>query len=97
MYMYSKTQGDTVMSLKIRNSCCKEIEIYMRYEEELIACVTNGPYSLLVRVSYFISYSVYARSTFVIFIVCKWRWGCRYFLTSCTSMPCSEAIRLIIR
>ena len=57
----------------------------------------NGPYSLLVRASYFISYSVYTRSTSVIFIVCKWRWGCRYFLTSCISMPCSEAIRLIIR
>ena len=26
----------------------------------------NGPYSLLVRASYFISYSVYARSTSVI-------------------------------
>ena len=57
----------------------------------------NGPYSLLVRASYFISCSVYARSTSVIFIVCKWRWGCRYFLTSRVSMPCSEAIGLIIR
>ena len=44
--------------------------------------LANGPYSLLVRASYFISCSVYARSTSVIFIVCKWRWGCRYFLTS---------------
>ena len=57
----------------------------------------NGPYSLLVRASYFISYSVYDRSTSVIFIVCKCRWGCRYFLTSRISMPCSEAIGLIIR
>ena len=57
----------------------------------------NGPYSLLVRASYFISCSVYARSTSVIFIVCKWRWGCRYFLTSRISMPCSEAVGLIIR
>ena len=57
----------------------------------------NGPYSLLVRASYFISCSVYTRSTSVIFVVCKWRWGCRYFLTSRISMPCSEAIRLIIR
>ena len=65
------------------------------YGKELL--YTNGPYSLLVRASYFISYSVYARSTSVIFIVCKWRWGCRYFLTSRISMPCSEAIRLIIR
>ena len=57
----------------------------------------NGPYSLLIRASDFISCSVYARSTSVIFIVCKWRWGCGYFLTSCISMPCSEVIRLIIR
>ena len=59
--------------------------------------MVNGPYSLLVRASYFISCFVYARSTSVIFIVCKWRWGCRYFLTSRISMPCSEAIGLIIR
>ena len=57
----------------------------------------NGPYSLLVRASYFISCSVYSRSTSVIFIVCKWRWGCRYFLTSRISVSCSEAIGLIIR
>ena len=65
--------------------------------DNLIWDLSNGPYSLLVRASYFISYSVYARSTSVIFIVCKWRWGCRYFLTSRISMPCSEAIHLIIR
>ena len=59
--------------------------------------VYNGPYSLLVCGSCFISCSIYAQSTSVIFIVCKWRWGCRYFLTSRISVPCSEAIRLIIR
>ena len=55
----------------------------------------NGPYSLLVRTSYFISCSVYARSTSVIFIVCKWHWGVG--ITSRISMPCSKAIGLIIR
>ena len=57
----------------------------------------NVSYSLLVRASYFISCSVYAQSTSVIFIVCKWHWGCGYFLTCRISMPCSEAIGLIIR
>ena len=57
----------------------------------------NGPYSLLIRASYFFSCSIYSLSTSIIFIVCKWRWGCRHFLSSRISMPCSEAIRLIIR
>ena len=39
----------------------------------------NGPYSLLVRASYFISCSVHLRFTSVLPIDCKWRWGCRYF------------------
>ena len=57
----------------------------------------NGPYSLLVRASYFISYSVYARSTSVILSFANGAGGVGVFLTSCISMPCSEAIRLIIR
>ena len=36
---------------------------------------TNKPYSLLIRTSYFISWSEHARFTSVTFIVCKWRWG----------------------
>ena len=39
----------------------------------------NGPYSLLIRASYFISCSVHARFASVLSIDCKWRWGCRYF------------------
>ena len=35
----------------------------------------NGPYSLLVRASYFISYSVHAGFASVTFIDCKYRWG----------------------
>ena len=69
----------------------------MEFSKQQNTSIYNGPYSLLVRASYFISCSVYARSTSVIFIVCKWRWGCRYFLISRISMPCSEAIGLIIR
>ena len=59
--------------------------------------VTNRPYSLFVRASYFISCSVYTQFTSVIFIVCKWHWGYRYFLTSHISMLCIEAFELIIR
>ena len=57
----------------------------------------NGPYSLLVRASYFISCSVHARFASVLPIDCKWRWGCRYFWTFRISMFCIEAIKLIIR
>ena len=57
----------------------------------------NGPYSLLVRTSYFIYYFVYARSTSVILSFANGAGGVGVFLTSRISMPCSEAIRLIIR
>ena len=39
----------------------------------------NGPYSLFVCASYFISCSVHVRFASVTFIDCKWRWGCRHF------------------
>ena len=41
----------------------------------------NGPYSLFVCASYFISCSVHAWFASVTFIDCKWRWGCRHFWT----------------
>ena len=39
--------------------------------------ISNEPFSLLVRVSYFISCSVHARFASLLPIDCKWRWGCR--------------------
>ena len=49
----------------------------------------NEPYSLLASTSYFISCSihtqvssVHARVNSVIFIISKWHWECKYFLTS---------------
>ena len=36
---------------------------------------SNGPYSLLVPASYFISCSLHARFASVLSIDCKWRWG----------------------
>ena len=46
---------------------------------EMKQFVISGPYSLLVRASYFISCSVHARFDSVLSIDCKWRWGCRHF------------------
>ena len=57
----------------------------------------NGPYSLFVCASYFISCTVLAQFASVTFIDCKWRWGCRHFWISHISMFCIEAIELIIR
>ena len=42
--------------------------------------IINGPYSLFVCASYFISCSIHARFASVTFIDCKWHWGCRHFL-----------------
>ena len=39
----------------------------------------NGPYSLFVCASCFISCSVHAQFASVTLINCKWRWGCRHF------------------
>ena len=39
----------------------------------------NGPYSLFICASYFISCSVHAQFASVTFIDCKWCWGCRHF------------------
>ena len=41
--------------------------------------ILNGPYSLLVCASYFISCSVHTRFASVLSIDCKWRWRCRHF------------------
>ena len=41
--------------------------------------IQNGPYSLLVRASYFISCSVHARFASILSINCKWRRGYRHF------------------
>ena len=57
----------------------------------------NGPYSLLVHASYFISCSIHAQFASVLSINYKWRWGCRHFWTSRILMFCIEAIELIIR
>ena len=38
-----------------------------------------GPYSSLIRASYFILCSVHAQFSSVLPIDCKWCWGCRYF------------------
>ena len=59
--------------------------------------IANGPYSLFVCASYFISCSIHAPFAFVTFVNCKWRWGCRHFLTSRISIFCIEAIELIIK
>ena len=79
-YRHSRTES----VLKTRHTSATGQHV--RGLTKILKMVGNGPYSLLVRASYFISCSVYARSTSVIFIVCKWRWGCRYFLTSHISM-----------
>ena len=47
--------------------------------KEFCQLVSNGPYSLLVRASYFISCSVHARFSSITFIDCKWHWECRHF------------------
>ena len=51
------------------------IRMYSKFGQMAKICqkMVNGPYSLLIRASYFIFCSVYARSTSIIFIVCKWR------------------------
>ena len=54
----------------------------------------NGPYSLLVRASYFISFSVHARFASAIFTICKWRWWCRNILVGgflATDQPKNKA------
>ena len=43
----------------------------------------NGPYSLFVCASYFISCSVHARFTSVTFIDYKWHWGMAFLNFSC--------------
>ena len=48
-----------------------------------VIMMSNELYSLLIRASYFISWSAHAQFTFVTFIVCKWCWRCRYFLNQC--------------
>ena len=89
--------GQQVQNDHLINNCCLlrygRFTFSRKTKPSGLYVIPNGPYSLLVRASYFISYSVYTRSTSVIFIIYKWRWGCRYFLTSRISMPCSEAIR----
>ena len=72
--------------MHMANLSCIHVDMHM-----------NGPYSLFVCASYFISCSVHARFASVTFIDCKWCWGCRYFRTSRISMFCIEAIELIIR
>ena len=54
------------------------------------------PYSFAPLILFLVPYMLNL-ATSVIFIVCKWHWECRYFLTSCISKPYSEAIGLIIR
>ena len=56
----------------------------------------NGPYSLLVQASYFISCSIQDQFSSVLSIDYKWSWGCRHFRTCRISMFCIEAIELII-
>ena len=57
----------------------------------------NGPFSLLVRGSKFILYSVHARFASEIFTVCKWRWGCRNILVRRISAGFCQRIALTIR
>ena len=58
----------------------------------------NGPYSLLIRTSYFISCSVHVRFASVLPIDCKWHWGVDIFeLLVRISIFCIEAIELIVR
>ena len=67
------------------------------YSEKFDSWYNNGPYSLFVCASYFISCSVHAWLASITFIDCKWRWGYRHFWTSRISIFCIEAIELIIR
>ena len=78
---------------------CKSLEKAMQKIKPLSTYrhFINGPYSLFVCASYFISCFVHAQFASDTFIDCKWRWGCRHYLTSCISMFCIEAIELIIR
>ena len=57
----------------------------------------NGPYSLLVRASYFISFSVHARFASAIFTICKWRWWCRNILVVRISVVFWQRINLKTR
>ena len=44
--------------------------------KEAFVSKCNGPYSLFICASYYISCSVHARFASVTFIDCKWRWEC---------------------
>ena len=65
------TGGNIVTS---KRNCLKSHVV-----DQLVFLAQNGPYSLLVRASYFISCSVHIRFSSVLSIDCKWRWGCRHF------------------
>ena len=56
-------------------------QLQTTYESGLTE-IQNGPYSLLVRASCFISCSVHAQFASILSIDCKWRWGCRNYWTS---------------
>ena len=52
-------------------------QLYWKIRGNKRDSIYNEPYSLLIRASYFISFSVHARFTSVLLIDCKWRWWCR--------------------
>ena len=59
-------------------SSCKDLAMVFCRAGKLLAC-SNGPYSLHVCASYFISCSVHAQFASVPSVDYKWCWGCRHF------------------